>query len=200
MYSISMAIVDYVPVFIYGYAMVLLRRFFNPMTNQFKFVLLALGSFGVFFAGFFKATYKLLIALHIAEVPALSNLFLPMQAVSFLLCGLFVLLIFCQRNKAYALAAPFFLNYKMLLVALMVAGVLTFDLGLAVLAAKRKSKRGMWLFILACFLSLMMGYLSGKDFTLAVFNWIAEIINTLAQLFLLLGSIQLLKTEKARKA
>jgi hypothetical protein len=67
------------------------------------------------------------------------------------------------------------------------------DVCLCVLAGKLK-KRGMILvFILSFICSLCMGYLSSRDFTEAIWNWIAQGINVVGQGTLLIGVISLHK-------
>lgn len=43
------------------------------------------------------------------------------------------------------------------------------------------------MFIVSFFLSMMMGYLSSRDFTQALMNWVAEIVNICGQVLLYLG-------------
>ena len=84
----------------------------------------------------------------------------------------------------------------MIFVALMVLGCLGFSGGLAVYAAKQKKKVVSILFWVAFVCMLGMGYLSSRDFTKASMNWIAEGVNILGELALLIGAIGLFARKK----
>ena len=61
-FSVSMAIVDFLPVFLFGQgAAILMRDLYNKMSKA-SFALFAAGSINVFSAGFLKALWKLLYA------------------------------------------------------------------------------------------------------------------------------------------
>ncbi len=78
-------------------------------------------------------------------------------------------------------------------VTLMILGLGFMDAGLSVMAVKVGKKALIVLFIVSFFFSLCMGYLSSRDFAMASMNWIAEGVNTLGQLSLLIGAVQLHK-------
>ena len=76
-FSIAMALVDYIPVVLFGLgAANLMQCLYNKMTKA-SFSLFAAGSINVFMAGFLKATYKLLYAANICDFEPLNAMFFP---------------------------------------------------------------------------------------------------------------------------
>ncbi len=87
-FSLAMSLLDYIPVFLFTAAVVILiRSLYNKMSKG-AFALFAAGTVDVIAAGFLKASYKLLYALGICDFTSLSSLFFPMQALGFMLAGL----------------------------------------------------------------------------------------------------------------
>ena len=124
--TVPMAIVDYIPVALFIAAAVLLQRdLYNKMSKG-AFALFAAGTLMIMTAGLFKATWKLLYAMNVCDFVALNEVFLPMQAVGFLLTGaaLIALLTVRQsRGTAYAVAAaPLPYTSGMIFIVLMVLG------------------------------------------------------------------------------
>lgn len=190
MYSVAMSIVDYLPVLFYGAAAFLLQKnLYNKMSKG-AYALLCAGTIDVFMAGLLKATYKLLYALNICDFQPLSQMFFPVQALGFIMSGIAILCMLTLnqgKDKMLAVASPTLFTGTFIFVMFMVLGVGFTDIGLSVMAAKMKKKKYIPLFIFACVASLAMGYLSSKDFTNPLFNWIGEIVNTLGQLSLFVG-------------
>ena len=125
--TVPMAIVDYIPVALFIAAAVLLQRdLYNKMSKG-AFALFAAGTLMIMTAGLFKATWKLLYAMNVCDFVALNEVFLPMQAVGFLLTGaaLIALLTVRQgRGTAYAVAAaPLPYTSGMIFIVLMVLGI-----------------------------------------------------------------------------
>jgi len=194
MYSVSMSIVDYLPVIFFGMAAFTLQKCLYNKMSKGAYALFCAGTIDVFMAGFLKATYKLLYALNICDFAPLSAMFFPVQALGFTMCGVAVICMLTLnqgRNTIYSLAAPTLYKGTFIFVILMVLGVVSFDVGLAIIAGRMKKKGAIVLLIFACIASLMMGYLSSKDFTNPMFNWIGEIINTLGQLSLFVAVKQM---------
>ena len=87
-FSAPMALVDFVPVILFGIAAVLLMRdLYNKMT-KYAFACLAAGTIDAFIAGFLKATWKLLYAAGLCDFHVLNTMFLPTQSLGLLLTGL----------------------------------------------------------------------------------------------------------------
>lgn len=190
-FSVSMALVDYIPVVLFALAAVLLQKGLYNKMNKGVFALFAAGTIDVICAGALKATYKLLYALGVCDFQALDHMFFPVQSIGFLLAGLgilFMLLSRKDRTKAAALAAaPPVWKGTFLFVGLMVAGLACLDVALCILSSKLKKPGVIALFVLSFVCSLGMGYLSSQDFALASMNWIAEGVNVVGQGALLAG-------------
>ncbi len=205
MMSIPMAIVDYVPVVLFLAAAVILQRWLYARMSKGCFALFAAGTIMIVCAGIMKATWKLLYAAGICDFERLNQSFFPMQAIGFLLAGIAIaaLIIFPQGKKAealYAAAVPAVFPGTMIFVVLMVLGSLGLCGGLALTAARQKKKTAAILFGVAFVLMLAMGYLSSRDFTKPVLNWIAEIVNVLGEGALLVASVMLVQKHKETPA
>ena len=200
-YSITMALVDYIPVICFAVAAVLLQRdLYNKMSKG-AFALFAAGTINVSAAGLLKATYKLLYATQVCDFTPLNTMFFPVQSIGFLLAGIGVLamLLFKQTSDTKLLsAAPVVWTGTFLFVGLMVAGLGCIDAGLSVFAVKLKKPRVILLFVLSFVCSLGMGYLSAQDFASAGMNWIAEGVNVVGQGSFLVGTLILHKNGLAK--
>ena len=190
-FSISMALVDFIPVFLFGEAAaILMRDLYNKMSKA-SFALFAAGSINVFSAGLLKALWKLLYAAGICDFASLDAMFFPVQSIGFLLAGAGILVMFLKRKAiVYSVAPPIF-SGTFLFVGLMIAGLGCMNGGLCYLAGKMKKKLAIVLFVTAFFCSLCMGYLSSQDFTESFMNWLAEIVNTVGQGAFLAGVVVL---------
>ena len=181
-YTVPMALADFVPVVLFGIsALLLVRDLKNKMTKG-NLVCLIFGACVGFLAGFLKALYKLLIALNIGAFEILNSVFLPMQSTGLLLTGLAIVLMLALRKKA-ALMAPLTAGC----IGMMVLGLGGMCAGLSVVAAKMKKKILIPVFILCFFCYMGMGYLAAKKDGSAASNWIEQGVNTLGQILLLTG-------------
>lgn len=195
-FSVSMALVDYIPVVLFATAaVILLRDLYNKMSKG-AFALFAAGTINITCAGALKATYKLLYALAVCDFQALNNMFFPVQSIGFMLAGLGVIAMICHRQskKAVLAVAPPVFSGTFVFVSLMVAGLGLMDVGLCILSAKMKKPALIAFFVVSFVCSLCMGYLSSKDFAEASMNWIAEGVNVVGQGALLLGAVMLHKS------
>ncbi len=193
-FSISMALVDYIPVIFFAIAAVILQRdLYNKMSKG-AFALFAAGTINVVFSGGLKAMWKLLYAMGACDFEALDAMFFPVQSIGFLLAGIGILamLVHKQTKAALAVAPPVF-SGTFIFVGFMVAGLGVMDACLCILAVKLKKPALIAVFALSFICSLCMGYLSSQDFTEAYMNWMAEGINTVGQGLLLLGAYLLHK-------
>ena len=189
-FSVPMALVDYVPVVFFGIAAILLQRdLYNKMCKG-AFALFAAGTINIFTAGFLKATWKLLYAAGVCDFQALNTLFLPLQSLGFLLAGLGILALFLRpRKKAMLAVAPPLFSGKIVFISMMVLGLGAICAGLGRLALKMKKKTAALLFLLSFLCSMGMGYMSSRDSTLAIINWIEQGINCAGQGLLLWGTL-----------
>ena len=195
-FSVSMALVDYIPVVFFAIAsVILLRDLYNKMSKG-AFALFSAGLIDVTVAGALKATWKLLYAMGACNFEALDHMFFPVQSIGFLLAGLGILamLVHKQSKNALLAAAPPVFSGTFVFVGLMVAGLGIMDVVLCILAAKLKKPWLIAIFALSFVCSLCMGYLSSQNFSEASMNWIAEGVNILGQGMLLLGAILLHKS------
>ena len=182
-YTVPMALTDFIPVLLFGISAVLLMRdLYNKMPKG-AFACLDFGSCIAFLAGFLKALYKLLIAAGVGEFPLLNTLFLPLQSTGLLLTGLGIVLMLVLPKKAVPAMAPLTLGF----IGMMVLGLGAMCAGLSVLAAKMKKKGLIPVFILCFFCYMGMGYLASRGGESAASNWIEQGVNTLGQLLLLCG-------------
>ena len=194
-FSISMALVDYIPVACFAVAaVILLRDLYNKMSRG-AFALFAAGVIDVTIAGALKATWKLLYAAGACNFEALNDMFFPVQSIGFLLAGvgILVMLVKKQAKPAVLAVAPPVFSGTFVFVGLMVAGLGIMDAVLCILAAKMKKKWFIAIFVLSFVCSLCMGYLSSQDCAEAAMNWIAEGVNVVGQGSLLAGVILLHK-------
>ena len=197
-FSVSMALVDFIPVIFFAIATVILMRdLYNKMSKG-AFALFAAGCIDVTCAGALKATYKLLYAAGLCDFEPLNAMFFPVQSIGFLLAGIGILAMICYRqtekpkNATLAVAPPLFTG-TFVFVGLMVAGLGLMDVVLCILSVKLKKPGVIALFVLSFICSLCMGYLSSQDFAQASMNWIAEGVNVVGQGALLAGAILLHK-------
>ena len=189
-FSVSMALVDYIPVLFFAIAsVILLRDLYNKMSKG-AFALFSAGVIDVTVAGALKATWKLLYAAGACNFEALDAMFFPVQSIGFLLAGVGVLAMLTHKQSKTALlaAAPPVFSGTFLFVGLMIVGLGVMDAVLCILSVKLKKPWLIAIFALSFICSLCMGYLSSQDFAKASMNWIAEGVNVVGQGSLLIGS------------
>jgi hypothetical protein len=186
-FTVEMALVDYIPVAFFAIASIILMRDLFSKMSKLNFLIFALGVSGVTLAGACKATWKLLIAATETNIPFLNDMFFPTQSIGFLLAGIGLLAMLLFKKKATYGVNTF------IFIGMMVAGLGVMDAILCVIAGKMKKPAIIAIFVLSFVCSLGMGYLSSKDFTDDLWNWIAEGINVAGQGSLLLGTYLLHK-------
>ena len=194
-FSVSMALVDYIPVVFFAIAsVILLRDLYNKMSKG-AFALFSAGVIDVTIAGALKATWKLLYAAGACNFEAFDAMFFPVQSIGFLLAGIGILAMLVHRqSKSTLLAvAPPVFSGTFVFVGLMVAGLGIMDVVLCILSAKLRKPALIAIFALSFVCSLCMGYLSSQNFAEASMNWIAEGVNVVGQGSCLLGAILLHK-------
>jgi hypothetical protein len=195
-FSVPMALVDFIPVIMFGIASLILIKSFTKDMNKAQFALFSCGTIDVFVAGLLKATYKLLYAANICDFESLNKMFFPVQSIGFLLAGISMIWYVLKNKKTYMLTiAPPVFSGTFLFVGFMCGGLLLLDAALCILAKRMKKPWLIVLFIVSFVSSIGMGYLSSKSFAEASMNWIAEGINILGQGILLAG-VLLLNKEK----
>ena len=193
-FTISMALMDFVPVIFFAVTSVLLLRdLYNKMFKG-AYALLAAGCVNVFMAGFCKALWKLLYAANICDFVVLEQMFLPVNSLGLLFVGLSVVGMLIWKRKSVMLSvAPVAFTGGMPFIMMMVVGLGGMCAGLSIIAAKMKKAKVMVLFILSFVCAMAMGYMSSQDSTQAWVNWAEQSINTVSQLCLMVGVILLHK-------
>ncbi|MBQ5443263.1 MAG: hypothetical protein IIT47_06820 [Oscillospiraceae bacterium] len=190
-FTVPMALVDYIPVLLFGAAAVLLQRDLYNKMPKYAFACFAAGTINIFIAGFLKATWKLLYALGACDFQALNTMFLPTQSIGFLLAGLGVVLMLTGRKRRVLAAAPPVFGGTMLFISIMVLGLGAICSGLSVVAVRMKKSSAALLFVLSFLCSMGMGYLSSRDAASAAVNWIEQSVNCVGQGAMLLGALTL---------
>ena len=195
-FTVSMALVDYIPVLFFALAAIILLRDLYSKMSKTSFALFAAGVTNVAIAGVLKATWKLLYAADVCNFEALDAMFFPTQSIGFMLAGVGILLMICKKQKGGSITAavvPPVFSGTFVFVGLMVVGLGMMDAVLCMLAAKLKKPWLIAIFVFSFVCSLCMGYLSSKDFAQASMNWIAEGVNVIGQGTLLIGTYLLHK-------
>lgn len=193
-FTVPMALMDFVPVFLFGAAAVLLQRDLYDKMPKYAFACFAAGTINIFTAGFLKAVWKLLYALGACDFTALNTMFFPTQSIGFLLAGLGIVLMLTARRgrKSMALAvAPPVFSGSFVFIAMMVLGLGAICASLSVLAARMKKGGAIVLFAVCFICSMGMGHLSSRDAASAAVNWVEQGINCVGQGALLLGVLSL---------
>lgn len=97
--TVTMALVDFIPVALFfTAAVILLRDLYNKMVKG-AYALLASGSILVLIGGIYKATWKILYALEVCDFQALDISFFPMQGPGFILVFLALAGMFTKYNR-----------------------------------------------------------------------------------------------------
>ena len=185
--TVPMALMDFVPVLLFGAAWVILYKDLKNKLDLCSGVLLPLGAVMVFVAGFLKAVWKMQKALGVNAVELFNKAMFPTQSIGFMLLavGMLALMFGKRKNTARSLT--------MVWVMCNVLGAMGMLAGLVYIARKMKVKAAIPLFIVTFVLLMMMGYLSSRDFAQASMNWVAQCVNTLGQALLLIGAVLLHK-------
>lgn len=193
-FTVTMALVDFIPVIFFAVSAVLMMRDLYPRMHKYGFAMLAAGTINVFCAGFLKALWKLLYAANICDFHALNTLFLPTQSLGFLMAGIAMIVLVTQKKQAaMAVAAPPLFTGTVLFLVMMVLGLGAVCTGLSILAARLKKKGAIVLFVLAFVASMGMGYAGRLDSTASWVNWLEQGINIVSQGCLMAGMLVLHK-------
>lgn len=192
-FTVTMALVDYIPVAFFAVAAILMMRDFYEEMPKYGFAMLAAGTINVFFAGFLKATWKLLYACGICDFQALNTLFLPTQSLGFLIAGIAMVILVVGKKKpaAMAIAAPPVFSGTFVFLGMMVAGLGCICVCLSMIAVRRKKKAAIALFALSFVAAMGMGYAGRLDSTQSWVNWLEQGINIVSQGCLMVGMLMI---------
>ncbi|MBQ3488481.1 MAG: hypothetical protein IJA71_09385, partial [Clostridia bacterium] len=141
-----MALMDFVPVLLFGAAWVVLYRDLKNKLDLCAGLLLPLGAAVVFLAGLFKAIWKLQNAVGASPVELFNRAFFPCQSLGFVLLGVGMLaFMYGKRRIVHSLTMVFVMG--------MVLGNLGMSAGL-VYIARKVNRSAVPLFILSFFTSV----------------------------------------------
>jgi len=192
-FTVIMGLVDFIPVILFGFSMVLLLQDLHSRMSKMAFTLFSAGMVNIFIAGFLKALWKTLYAAGICDFHVLNTVFLPLQSLGFLMAGIGLILALSRKKSAAMAVAPPVVSGTFAFIGMMVAGLGAICACLSVLAVKMKKKGLVAVFALAFVVYMGMGYMSSQDSTSAVVNWIEQGINCAGQIILLAGVYSLHK-------
>jgi len=188
--SVPMALMDMVPVVLFFLASLSLMHDLYHMMSKGAFALFAAGVILVSVAGFYKALWKMLYALNVCDFEALNRSFFPMQSTGFILAGIGMvgLLFFRQSERTAAMAVVPVYSSAMPFVMLTLIGTFCIWGALAVIAKRMRQSKTAVLFVFSFVCMLGMGYLSSRDFTEPLMNWIGQSVNLLGTGTFLIGA------------
>ena len=158
-------------------------------------------------AGLFKAAWKILLALNICDFYPFDVMFMPTQALGFILMGVgLISLLFQKKNNkaianvvAWPLVAVVILekvaakqvNGSVAFIAMLIIGDIMIATSLSYLAVKNKNWICLVLFIIDCIGLTVMGAMkplsSKMNMSVTLANWVEESVNIVAQGSLLAG-------------
>ena len=118
-------------------------------------------------------------------------MFFATQAIGFMFAGFGLVLALIQRKDVMVATAPVVFSGTFLFVSMMVSGLGAMNVCLSILAKRLNRKKTVIFFIVSFVCSLMMGYLSSRDFTQSFMNWLAQGINIISQGAFLIGVVSL---------
>ena len=193
--TVTMALVDLIPVVLFFAAAVILQRDLYEKMVKGAFALLATGSVMVLLAGVFKALWKILYALNVCDYQLLDAAFFPMQGPGFLLVFLALAGMFTKYNRkrvnlSSVAAVPVFTS-TMPFVILQIIGCAGMQWCLFALALKMKRRLAAVMFVVAFAFMRGMGYLSATFDDSSSMHWLAQCVNIVSQGALLWGTVLL---------
>jgi len=197
-----MALFDFVPVILFLIGSFYFVSFIKRNGNIFVLILFAAGIAIANFGGLCKAVWKLLLATG-------GKNYAWMDDYQFLFLGIGLSLVFVStfiiarkkrkvRRNAAAAAIVFTVkgtNLFYYLLTVVVVSTIGYLSCLIVLAKKLNAKISVVLYITYGVISIMMGALSGSG-EMEIVNWIAQTINTIGMLSLLIAHFHLNKEDK----
>ena len=202
-YSIALALVDFIPTIFFPIGAYFFQKFFKKQNNVKSQILWIIGGFLVFIGGFFKAIWKLNMAITQNDILFLSDSLFVFQSIGFTCLFIGTLLFIISQSKKTNIPKSTPLTalavWKIPFMAIQTLTCIgTYGL-LIHYAFKKKNKKGAFLLIISVIIIFLMVGFSSSDMSISI-QWIAEIINTLGQLSFLLAGITFTKDiEKIRE-
>lgn len=202
--TVTMALVDCVPVVLFMVAAVILQRDLYDQLPKGAYSLVAAGSIMAFLGGFMKALWKILYATGVADYVLLDHALFTLQGPGFLLffLGLTGLFWKGEKNVASALvagAAPAATTTSIPFIVMQVVGLGGAQVLLAVAGARRGARLAPVAFAFAFVFMLGMGYLGAKFDDSSSMHWVAQLTNTLSMACFLWGALMLHAADPKKK-
>ena len=187
-YTLSLALVDYLPSIAFGVGAYFLTRFGYSIKGKLGSGIMALGSCLVFIGGLSKATWKLLLVLYELDSRLFDDSLFILQAPGF--CLMLIASITITRSRYIkSNKLPVIALWKVPLLAVVTISSLGMYGTLASYSYRNHLRTAGWFFVLTIIIVLgMSGMASWGDQTI-VRQWIEEGINTIGQLSFAMGSI-----------
>lgn len=196
--TISMALMDFVPVIFFGVGSIFLLRIGYRYLNIGLYTAMAGGAILCFTGGFYKASSKLLEAAFNYEIAELGSIQFILMAPGFVLLFIAAIGLFKkQETKHFAVAAPAMAVWKIPFLAIMTLANMGFLIVMSVLAYKNKLYIPLLFYVLSIVTMVAMSYLATLPPTIAM-QWIAQSVNSLVQFFAMAGHILLYRGFKNR--
>lgn len=187
-YTLSLALVDYLPNIAFVVGAYFLTRLACSIKGKLTTRMMALGSGLVLMGGLFKATWKLLLVLYGLDSSFLGEALFILQAPGFCLM-LFASIIFTRSKVIQGLELPAIALWKIPLLAVVTISSLGMYGVLASYSYKNHLKTAAWCYILTILIVLgMSGMASWGEQTIGR-QWIEEGVNTIGQLSFAVGSM-----------
>jgi len=198
--SLLMALTDYIPVILFLIGSFYLGSIVHRKASTFVFIMFVIGISISHFAGFAKATWKLLLATSGTNIAWLDDFqFLFLGIGIFLVFVSILTIVIKQTKKSKRTLAPALLTIKgtsafYYLLTLVVLSTIGYLSCLIILSRKVKCHISVIFYIIYGVISILMGALSGSG-EYEIVNWIAQSINTIGTLSLLIAHINLNKKD-----
>ena len=202
--TVTMALVDCVPVALFMAAAVILQRDLYDQLPKGAYSLVAAGSIMAFLGGFMKALWKILYATGVCDYVLLDHALFTLQGPGFLLffLGLTGLFWKGEKNASSALAAgaaPASTTTSIPFIVMQVVGLGGAQVLLAVAGARRGARLAPVAFAFAFVFMLGMGYLGAKFDDSSSMHWVAQLTNTLSMACFLWGTLVLHAADQKKK-
>ena len=200
--SLLMAVTDYIPVILFFIGSFFFGSFVRRNSGIFMFIIFVVGISIANFAGFVKATWKLLLATGGPNILWMDDFQFLFLGIGFVLVFISVLSIVLKTRKktnlksaaaigAISVKGTSLFYYLLSLVVISTIGYLSC---LIIMSRRLKVHLSVVLYIFYAVVSILMGGLSGSgEYEIA--HWIAQFINTLGTLALLIAHINLNKKD-----
>ncbi len=186
-YTLGLALLDYIPSLAFVTGAWFLVRFAYLIRGKFSAQLMAIGSGMVFLGGLLKATWKLLLSIHIADIRVFDEALFVLQAPGFSLMMVASILII-QSEVLRGVGISVISTWKIPLLIVMTFASLGMYGILAFLSYRRRIHTAAWCFIFTILITLGMAGMASRGEQSVVRQWIEEGINVLGQISFALGS------------